>query len=344
MNILNILESNEAIFIEDAVESKKIRTLVEQVNKSFTEMADKVREFNDFANSQLKGEYHHKLVMAKSLREYYESWQAVSLAYEAVAKEENIQIEKYNACKAKLLNNLRTLAKEAQKDAVVSQFDVFENNFTQCEPGHEVVILGTHGEHILTAMIEQLEEQLVVSGHFDEIEAITLEPNYSKVENNVYNCKQQAQELYGTKAGRLAKIDMAITTMEEIGKKVVFFETYKNDLELIGCNPKFIKTYEKNLEKQYVPFKKSLQKELRFEFEEICDLVVDETGYPDTDLENPVETTEVLNTLEVMNGDEDVAPVEEVIEEEPVEVEEVETEEVIETGDVAIDTNIDDIE
>lgn len=323
MNILNILENGELVFAEDAVESKKTRALVEATNKSFEEMSNEIREFNEFANSQLKGEYHNRLVMAKSLREYYSSWQAINLAYDAITKEEPKAIEKYNACKTKLLNNLKSLAKESQRDAVVSNYDVFEGDFKKCEEGHEVVIIGAHGANILNEMIANLEENLVVTGHFDEIEARELEANYVKVRNNVSMCKQKSSEMYGNKPGKLAKVDMTIVTMEEVGKKVVFFVTYKNDLLEIGCLPKFVANYEKNLVKQYVPLKKSLQKELKLEFEEICDIVADEETYPSADIENPEDTQTVIKTLDEMPEEEVEAPAVE---------------------EVAVDTNIDDIE
>ncbi len=343
MNIINILENGELFFAEDAVESKKIKSQIQAVNKCFADMSEAIRAFAEFANSQLKGEYHHKLVMTKSLKEHFTSWQAVSLAYDAVSKEESKEIEKYNACKAKLVTSLKNLQKESTKEAVVSLYDLFEGEFQKCEEGHEVIILGSHGDQIIETIIAQVEEGLVVSGHYDEIEPTTLEANYSKVQENVSMCKAQAQELYGSKPGKLAKIDMSIATMEEVGKKVVFFETYKNELLNIGCNPKFIKDYEKNFTKQYIPLKKSLQKDLRIEFVDICDIIVDEATYPASDLENPRDTQEVVAEAEQIEEivEEVVEPAEETIEPAVKEIETVDTDA---DTTVVTDTNIDDIE
>ena len=361
MNILNILENGELVFVEDAVESKKMRQLVEATNKSFTDMSNEIREFNEFANSQLKGEYHNKLVMAKSLKEYYTSWQAINLAYDAISKEEQKAIEKYTAAKTRLLNNLKTLAKETQREVAVSSYDLYDGEFKKCDEGHEVLILGAHGAEILDNMINNLNESLVVSGHFDEIEPKELDANYVIVKNNVSMCKQRSSELYGNKPNKLAKVDMTIVTMEEIGKKVVFFVTFKNDLLEIGCNPKFVNNYEKNLIKQYVPLKKTLQKELKVDFEEICNIVVDEATYPSADIDNPEDTQTVIERVEdipaeelaVETAEEEVAetPAEEYAEGMDTEELPEDTDEVTEesgdegdSSDVSVDTNIDDIE
>ena len=182
-------------------------------------------------------------------------------------------------------------------------------------------------------MIQVLEEKLVVNGHFDEIDAQEIDANYTNVEKNVAMCKEKAQEMYGNKPGKLGKIEISISTMEEVGKKVVFFETYKNDLLSIGCPQKAINDYEKSFEKQYVPLKKSLQKELRFEFVEICDLVVDENSYQEADIENPAPVEQVLEAVTA-------------VEAEPVELpEEVATPAVeLPEEEVAVDTDIEDIE
>ena len=59
MDILKLLEQGEVIFAADAVESKKMRALVESVNKSFTDMSAAASTFAEYASSQLKGEEHH---------------------------------------------------------------------------------------------------------------------------------------------------------------------------------------------------------------------------------------------------------------------------------------------
>ncbi len=333
MNILEILNSGEVVFVEDEVEGKKIKSQVAAVNKNFTDMAAAASEFAQYAASQQNGEEHRRIVMAKSLRNYYPNWQALKVAYDNVAKEEQTKIASYNALKAKLIASLQTLAKESQKEAVVSLYDIFEGDFRRCEEGHEILILGAHNAQVIETMIQGLEEGLVVAGHFDEIDAQEIDANYTNVEKNVAMCKEKAQEMYGNKPGKLGKIEISISTMEEVGKKVVFFETYKNDLLSIGCPAKAIADYEKSFEKQYVPLKKSLQKELRFEFVEICDLVVDETSYQEADIENPAPVEQVLEAVTA-------------VEAEPVELPEEAAEEVVTPAfeNVVIDTNIEDIE
>ena len=328
MNILEILNSGEVVFAEDAVESKKIRSQVATVNKNFLDMAATASAFAEYATSQLKGNEHRRIVMAKSLKNYYPNWNALKVAYDNVSKEEGIKIANYNSVKAKLITSLQTLLKESAKETVVSYYDIFEGDFVRCQEGHEVLILGSHNSQIIETMIQGLDENLNVSGHFDEIEAQEIEANYTNVEKNVSMCKEQAAQMYGNKPGKLAKVEISISTMEEVGKKVVFFETYKNDLLSIGCPQKAINDYEKRFEKQYMPLKKSLQKELRFEFVEICDLVVDEAAYQETDIENPVPVEQVMEEMTA-------------VESEPVEIPEVET---VTDDEVVVDTNIDDID
>lgn len=339
MNILEILNSGEVVFAEE-VESKKIRAQVTAVNKNFTDMAATANEFAEYASSQLNGTEHRRIVMAKSLRNYYPNWQALKVAYEGVAKEEQAKIANYNATKAKLIASLQTLLKDSQKEAVVSYYDIFNGEFTKCQEGHEILILGARNTQVIETMIQGLEENLVVAGHFEEIEAQEIDANYSNVERNVNMCKEQAQQMYGNKPGKLGKVEISISTMEEVGKKVVFFETYKNDLLSIGCPPKAIADYEKSFEKQYVPLKKSLQKELRFEFVEICDIVADETSYQEADIENPAPVEQVLEAVTAVEAEPVYIPEEEVVEAPAMET----FEEAAETEEVVVDTDIEDIE
>lgn len=342
MDILKLLEQGEVIFAADAVESKKMKALVESVNKSFTDMSQAAAAFAEYASSQLKGEEHHKIVHAKSLVEAYPSWNALKLAYAEFAKEEGKKIAAYNATKAKLITNLNTLLKETTKEPAVSLYDIFEGDFKKCEEGHEVVILGEHGKNIINTMIESLDAGLVVSGHFDEIEPKQLDANYANVEQNVAMCKAQANEMYANKFPKLQKAEQTISIMEEVGKKIVFFVTYQNDLLATGLKQKELLNFEKNLTKQYIPLKKSLQKELRVSFVEICDIVVDETTYPTADIENPPKVEEYVE--EAVEEVEAPAAEEVAVEAAPVAEAPTEVAEAPVTEEVAIDTDIDDIE
>ncbi len=328
MNILEILNGGDVVFAEDAIESKKIKTQVATVNKNFVDMAATANEFAEYATSQLKGTEHRRIVMAKSLRNYYPNWNALKVAYDNVSKEEGVKIAAYNACKAKLISSLQLLLKESAKEAVVSNYDLFDGDFARCQEGHEVIVLGGRNAAVIETMIQNLDEALVVAGHFEEVEAQEIDANYTNVAANVNMCKEKAAEMYGNKPAKLAKVEVSISTMEEVGKKVVFFETYKNDLLSIGCPQKAINDYEKSFEKQYIPLKKSLQKELRIEFVEICDLVTDETSYVEADIENPAPVEEVMQAVTAVEAEPIDLP-----EETPVVEEEV-----------AVDTNIDDID
>ncbi len=302
MNILEILKSGEKVFVKDEVEGKKTSTLVDAVNKSFEDMSAAITEFADYAQSQLNGEVNHKIVMAKSLLNYYPNSQSIKLAYDEVSKEEGKMIAKYTAVKTTLLNNLSTLLKESQKEAVVSSYDLFDGDYKKCPEGHEVIILGAHNADIIQTMIETFNQELTVEGHFEEVQAKELTANYVNVQENVTMCKMRATELYGNKAGKLAKVEKAIEAMQSIGEQVVFFETYVKDMLLIGVKDKDIKVYQKAQEKQYIPLKKTLQKDLKINFVEICDIVADENAYAEVDLESdtplevkPVEPVEIAD-------------------------------------------------
>lgn len=326
MNILEILNSGESVFIEDSVESAKIKKLIATIKKNMEDMVSTANFFAEYSQSQLNGDVNKKIVMAKSLRNYYPNWNALKLAYDNVAKEEQINIEKYNATKLILLNSLQDLLKESAKEPIVSQYDLFDGDFVKCQSGHEIIILGSHNSTVIETMIKNLNEALFVTGHFNEIEAQEITANYSNVQRNVSICRERAIEIYSNKPNKQAKIETLISTMEEVGKKVVFFETCKEGFILVGCAPKAISDYEKSFEKQYLPLKKTLQKELRFEFVDICDLVADEDSYQEADVENPENIDDVIKEMTAVESE--IADIPEEVAEE----------------DVVIDTNIDDID
>lgn len=287
MNILEILQNGEYVFADDALLSKKMKTLVETVNKNFADMLQASHNFQAYATSQLNGDVNRKIVMAKSLVEYYPDWQALRVAFDEVSKEESAQVAIYTNAKNTLLNNLRNLLKETQREPIVSLYDVFNGDFRRCEPGHEVVILGNHNTAIIETMLNAFETGLVVYGHFNEIAGRPLEANYNNVAQNVQMCRAQAAQLYGDKPGRVEKIEQTILNMEDVGKQVVFFTTYKQDMQLVGVKEKDLAKYETYFTKVYMPLKKALQKELRFTFLEICDIVVDEKDFNTADIDNP---------------------------------------------------------
>lgn len=319
MSILSILRTGEEIFVEDKIEDKKVRQFVDQVNASLANAVVELDAFNSFAESQLSGEYHDRLVMAKSLRLAYESWSVVATAYSNLQREEENQVNRFYTFKTKLINSLNELAKLTAKSPVVSCYDVFDGELQKCPEGHNVIILGEHGANVIATIVAQLEEELQAVGHFVELEAKDLTANYAMVTKNVNSCNEKLEELFGGKAGKLAKFQDAVNKMQEIGQKAVFFLTYKDSLLDIGCSKKELDLYEKNIVKNYMPLKKLLQKTCKFTFEEICDIVVDEENFATADEEN-LEATYVNeeNTAEA-----NVEFTQEEVEGEPLNVEEV---------------------
>lgn len=284
--VLTILRNNEEIFIEDEIEDKKVRSQVASVNDNLANAVVELDAFANFADSQLTGAYNHKLVMAKSLRHAYDTWGAVATAYENLQREETTQVNNFYAFKTKLINSLNELLKTAAKSPIVSAYDVFKNKLKKCDEGHNIIILGSHNTDVITTVIEDLEKKLTVSGHFTELDPKDLTANYAMVDKNVQTCTQILNDMYGNKPGKLQKFLDAVNKMEEVGQKTVFFLTYRAELENIGCAKKELDLYEKNLVKNYMPLKKLLQKTCKYDFEEICDIVVDENDFVTADEEN----------------------------------------------------------
>ena len=295
--VLTIYRNNEEIFIEDEIQDKKVRSQVIALNDTIANAIVELDAFANYADSQLTGEYNHKLVMAKSLRHAYDTWGAVAAAYENLQREETTQVNNFYAFKTKLINSLNELLKTSAKCPIVSAYDVFKNKLKKCEEGHNIIILGSHNTEVITLVIEDVEKKLNVAGHFAELNPKDLTANYSVVDKNVQVCTEKLNEMYGNKPGKLQKFLDAVSKMEEIGQKVVFYLTYKADLENIGCSKKELDLYEKNLVKNYMPLKKLLQKTCKYDFEEICDIVVDENDFVTADEEN-LEATLVNEEVE----------------------------------------------
>ena len=142
MELLTLLNQNERILLEDPVEDKKTRALIDVINRELVDIIDDMKNFNDFATSQLQGEYNRKLVMAKSLMNYYGNWTAMINVISKMEKEEADLVKSFYARKEKLLNNVKTLLKDSQKNPVVCAYDVFDGDYVPCQIGHYVVVLG----------------------------------------------------------------------------------------------------------------------------------------------------------------------------------------------------------
>jgi len=312
MKVLEILKNGEFLFAEDNIESKKVKEEVNNVNTSFTDMKEEIKNFNDFKKSQLEGSYNSKIAKAKSLKEVYQDWKSFNLAFDRLAQEENAEIAKYDSIKAKLINSLKSLLEVTQKESAVSLYDLFENEYKKCQEGHEVVILGDRNTEIITKAIEEFENDLTVTGNYAKVEPQELNPDYKLLNQNASNCRDKAYLLYQDKQNKLAKVETSVVAMEEIGNKVVFFETYKNIFIDMGISEKDIAKYEKSFLKQYGKIKKALQKELKIEFADICNIKIEEPQSEEKETQNQntaEEKTETQQPSEPVEPKEE-APVE----------------------------------
>lgn len=301
MNILDLLKNEERLLSIADFENKKIKADVEQIYANFLEMNSAIKTFDSFSNSQLNGEYHDKIVMVKSLRKFFNDWQGVVEAYNNFEKEEKQELENYYNTKTKLINSLTNLQNESLKEPVLSLYDLFNDELVKCEEGHEVIILGSQNSRILEYVINYLNENLEVKGNFEVVEDKPLSSNYGNVNKNVEMCNQKVDELFAEKLGKQEKFKKLIENMEEVAKKIVDFMTFKQDLISVGCSEKALNDYEKAFTKQYMPLKKTLQKSLKIEMVDICDVVVDENEYSEfdeDDLPNSFESSnDVTNKL-----------------------------------------------
>ena len=283
MNILDLLENEQTIFSTDGLDNKKVLKLVEKTNSDYINMSKGIKNFREFASSQLQGEYNQKIIKVKSLVNYFDNWQGIQEAFNQIKLEEDNQIQIYNNLKQELLNSLRELLETTKKEFAISKYDLLDDNYVLCEQGHEVVIVGEHHTYIIEKMIEVFEQNLLVNGNFDSIQGVELTANYEKVYYNVNLCLNKINELFSSKPHKLEKFTQIVNEMENVGFLVVFFETYRKDLEIVGCSQKSMQEYEKAFTKKYIPIKKTLQKVLKISLTDICDIVVDENEYSTTE-------------------------------------------------------------
>ena len=299
MKALELLKSGDKLLLPDSIESKKMQALASTLNELMTEMIRQINSFADFASSQLNGEYNDKIIVAKSLAKFFEGNKLlkVDMAVTALENEEKAKLNEYYSVKTKLLDTIRTILNNSSKDAVVSNYDLFEGEFVKCELGHEIIILNGRNTAVLETLISELDKDLIVNGNFSSVNAQEVDYNLDTLNRNIGLCERKNNEIYGSKTGRLNKITAIISKLREVGEKVVAFYSYKESLELIGCNPKGIKDYENELSKNYIPLKKTLQKELRIELEDICDIKVNEDSYPEMNVESPTPSSEFTAPL-----------------------------------------------
>jgi len=280
MKALEILK-NQEILLPEELQSKKIKPFTKMFNTLLSEMDKKVREFAEFKDNQTEGELASKIIIAKSLANFFANNKIlrVDLVAESYRNQEKAKLAEFYNTKNRLLETLHTILRESQKEAVISAFDIFKGDFQKCENGHEIIILKDRNISVLETFINELDEYVVVNGNYDSLEAQEVDFNTEVLDRNIDLCTRKNNELYGSKSSKFNKFEAIIRKLHEVGKQVVAFYTYKETLIEIGCNPKNIKLYENELSKAYVPMKKLLQKEFSIELEDICEIVVNEEEY-----------------------------------------------------------------
>lgn len=281
MKALELLKNGENLLLVDAIESKKMQNTADTLNNLLREMNEQINSFATFSASQLDGEYSDKIVVAKSLAKFFEGNKTLKVESTVLQleNEEKAHMNEYYQTKTKLLDTIRSIIKDSSKEAVVSNYDIFEGEFSRCESGHEIIILNGRNVGVLETLFEELDRDLVISGNFSQVEPQEVDYSLTVLNRNIELCERKNNEIYGSKIGKLNKITSIIEKLKEVGEKVVAFYSYKNSLELIGCNPKGIKDYENELSRAYVPLKKALQKELKIDLEDICEVSINEEEY-----------------------------------------------------------------
>jgi len=285
MKALEIIMNKENLLIADAIESKKMKGLASSLNEQISQMCDQINKFETFKNDELNGELNNQIIVVKSLAGFFSNNKIlkIELIVEKFKNEEKSKINEYNSTKNQLLETIRTIMKECSKEAVVSQYDIFENEFQRCESGHEILIFRERNLNVLETFLNQLDAELVVSSVFDSIESQSVDFNTSTLDRNIQLCTRKNEEVYGSKQSKFSKVEQIINNLRSVGEKVVAFYTYKDALLSIGCSTKSIKEYENELSKSYIPLKKTLQKEFKIELEDICEVIVDEEQYSEID-------------------------------------------------------------
>ncbi len=290
MKLVEILTNNESVFLETEGKNKKLSALVAETNALLANLYSTCNDMVEYTNSQLSGEKHNLIVAAKSLENYYQGNKVlkVETLVAGLKKEESDKLAQLAGLKNKVLANLNLLAKTTKTEAVTSNYDIFDGDLTRCQEGHEVIILGEHGQGVIESLIEQVTEGFVVEGNFDNVGATEYQFSMDTVESNVSTCESRANELFPTKPDKVNKYMALAEKMVAAAKEVVAFYTAKDTLVKLGCNPKALKTYEAALQKAYIPYKKSLEKDLKCELLDICAVEVNEDAFP-TSEEMPVD-------------------------------------------------------
>lgn len=296
MDIIKILSENKLLFAEVPSNNKKVDALVAETNLNLANLFTMASGVESYLNGQLNGERNVLISSAKSLAKYFEGNKLlkVETLVENLRTEEQTELKKLATQKEKVLNSLNTLKKMTKTDAVTSNYDLYGEELTRCEEGHEVLILGEHGQGILDTIIGEVTNGFVYESNFDQVEASEYTYSMETVQNNVALCEAKANEMFGAKPDKVAKQMAVVEKMVESAKQVVAFYTAKELLTKLGCNPKGLKAYENALSKAYIPYKKTLEKTLKVELADICEVEIDEGAFMASE-DMPSEPLDSLN-------------------------------------------------
>ena len=245
MDLLTLLNQNERILLEDNIEDKKVKALIGQINREIADLMDAKAEFEKFAQSQLSGEYHNKIAMAKGLMQHYANWTAMLTAAGKLEQEEKKLVADFQARKNKILADIHTVVKASEKSPVVCAYDCFDGDYVACQENHYVVALGHNNTAVLHAMAKDFDYGVQIQGNYGLVEAKDLNADYSIVLSNSQMCYEKIAEIYAGKEAKAEKLKQAVASLEEEGRKVVFFVTYRQALLNIGVTKKEMDAYEK---------------------------------------------------------------------------------------------------
>ncbi len=303
MNIVEILSNNDALFLETTSKNKKVDSLVAETNSLLANLYSLSLETQEFLESQMAGERNNLIVAAKSLQNYYEGNKLlkVETLVANLQREEQVKLAQFDVLKAKVLANLSLLQKLTKTDAVTSNYDLFDNDLTKCPEGHEVIILGEHGQAILENIVEQVSGSFGFTGNFDAVSAGEFQYSMDVVNDNAAMCQAQANEVFAAKPDKANKYMAIVEKMVEAAKHVVAFYTAQETLVKLGCNPKALKAYEAALSKAYIPYKKQLEKDLKLDLADICVVEVNEDLFPASEemAADPMDTLEEVAQTEI---------------------------------------------
>ncbi len=272
MEFFDVLRNEKPVFVLDDVEDKKTKALIKQINEQMSGILRKRDVLLGFVESQLEGDYHKKIVLAKSLKNIYKNWIAIANVCAGLKKDEQTEEAKFNTAKNQLINNLETLLRDSKKLPVVCVYDVFGNDFVFAKKGHNIIVLGDNNKAIIETIINELKNKMDVEGKFDSIEAIELTADYSVVDDNIELCQNAIDEVFANKPAKGEKLIPTLETMQETAQALVLFEKHKESIRFVGCSNKDIDMFERELMKRSVPVMKQLSKLLKVQFKDVCNL------------------------------------------------------------------------